>query len=168
MLIAPPQALISLLQPWSDFYNDSRLAETLVMFAHTAGLLVAGGIAVATDRQTLRAWRWEPANRRHHLDELTVLHRTVVINLSVTVVSGLLMLASDIETFWGSWIYWTKMGLVVLLLLNGARMVGIEKSLTGDAPSDSPRWITLRHSAAASLVLWLSTTLAGIALLNYA
>src|SRR3954467_3206929 len=109
MLIAPPEALIKLFEPWNKFYSDSKLAETLVQFAHTGALVVAGGIAIATDRSTLRAAKWSDAERRHHLSELAVLHRTVVAGLVITVISGLAMFASDVETFWGSWIFWVKM-----------------------------------------------------------
>jgi uncharacterized membrane protein len=168
MLIAPPDALLKLFEPWNKFYSDSQLTETVVQFAHTAGLVIAGGIAIATDRGTLRAAGWTDADRRHHLDETAVLHRTVVAGLAIIVVSGLAMLTSDLETFWGSWIYWVKMILVVLLLANGAQMLGIEKKLREDSSAGSPHWLRLRTSAIASLTLWLSVTLAGIALLNYA
>ena len=168
MLIAPPEALVKLFEPWNKFYNDSKFMETLVMFAHTGGLLVAGGVAIATDRGTLRSDKWTDAARQHHLDELAVLHRTVVAGLTIIVLSGLAMLTSDIETFWGSWIYWVKMVLVVLLLANGAQMLGIEKKLREDPAAASPQWKRLRTSAVASLTLWLSVTLAGLALLNYA
>src|SRR6266481_3574356 len=138
MLIAPPEALVKLFAPWNKFYSDSKLTETLVQFAHTAGLVVAGGIAIATDRGTLRAAKWTDADRRHHLDELAVLHRTVIAGLTIIVLSGLAMLSSDLETFWGSWIYWVKMFLVVLLLANGAQMLGIEKKLRADSAATSP------------------------------
>lgn len=168
MLIAPPEALVKLFEPWNKFYSDSKLTETLVQFAHTAGLVIAGGIAIATDRGTMRAGAWTDAARRHHLDELAVLHRTVVAGLTIIVLSGLAMLTSDLQTFWGSWIYWVKMGLVVLLLANGAQMLGIEKKLREDPSAGSPHWGRFRTSAMASLTLWLSVALAGIALLNYA
>jgi len=78
------------------------------------------------------------------------------------------MLASDFETFWGSWIFWTKMGLVLLLLINGARMLSVENGLAADSTGASPHWARLRVNALASITLWLATTLAGFALLNYA
>src|SRR5262249_31006791 len=129
MLIAPPEALVKLFEPWNKFYSDSKFAETVVMFAHTGALVVAGGIAVATDRSTLRASKWGEAALAHHLEELAVLHRVVVTGLVVTVISGLMMFAADVETFWGSWIFWVKMGLVAILLGNGALMMGVEKKL---------------------------------------
>jgi uncharacterized membrane protein len=168
MLIAPPAALVQLFEPWNKFYSDSKLTQTLVMFAHTAGLVVAGGIAIATDRLTLRARLWTDADRKHHLDELALLHRTVIAALTVTVLSGLAMLASDFETFWGSWIYWVKMLLVVILLINGAQMQSVEKKLAVDSTAGSPHWRRLRTSAIASITLWLSVTLAGLALVNFA
>jgi uncharacterized membrane protein len=168
MLIPPPDALVKLFKPWNDFYSDSKLAETIVMFGHTAGLVVAGGIAIATDRLTLRAKGWSDSDRRHHLAELAMLHRTVVAGLAIIVVSGLALLTSDLETFWGSWIFWVKMTLVVLLLANGAQMQAIEKKLAADPSATSPQWGRLRTSAVASITLWLSVTLAGLGLLNYA
>jgi uncharacterized membrane protein len=168
MLIPPPDALIKLFKPWNDFYGDSKLTETIVMFAHTGGLVLAGGIAVATDRLTLRARSWTDSDRQRHLVELGALHRTVVTGLVIIVLSGLAMLCSDLETFWGSWIYWVKMTLIVLLLVNGGQMVGIEKKLATDSAATSPHWARLRTSAAISITLWLTVTLAGVALLNFA
>jgi uncharacterized membrane protein len=168
MLIAPPAGLIKLFEPWNKFYSDSKLVETLVQFAHTAGLVVAGGIAIATDRMTLRAAAWTDADRRHHLGELATLHRTVIAGLTITILSGVAMLTSDLETFWGSWIYWVKMVMVVLLLANGAQMQKVEKKLAEDSSAASPHWARLRTNAIASITLWLSVTLAGIALLNFA
>lgn len=168
MLIAPPEFLVTLFHPWNKFYADSKLTETLVQFAHTTALVVAGGIAIATDRNTLRAASWADANRDHHLDELALLHGTVVAGLGVSVISGLAMFTADVETFWGSWIFWVKMALVAILLANGARMLGVENKLNADRAATSPHWGTLRTNAVVSITLWLTTTLAGLALLNYA
>ena len=168
MLIAPPEALVKLFAPWNKFYSDSKLTETIVMFLHTGAVVVGGGMAIAADRATLRAKAWGDAERRHHVVELANLHRVVVVSLTTTVISGLLMLASDFETFWGSWIYWTKMALVALLLINGARMLSVEKGLATDSSGASPYWGRLRGNAVMSITLWLATTLAGFALLNYA
>jgi uncharacterized membrane protein len=168
MLIAPPEALVKLFQPWNKFYSDSKLTETIVMFLHTGAVVFGGGIAIAADRSTLRAKNWGDSERRHHVAELSNLHRVVVGSLTVTIISGLLMLASDFETFWGSWIYWAKMALVVMLLINGARMLTVEKGLAADSSGASPYWGRLRSNAVMSITLWLATTLAGFALLNFA
>ena len=165
MLAAPP-ALVSLLEPWADFYGDSHLAQTLVTYAHVGGLLVGGGIAIATDRATLRMA--SDVDRRRHLMEVSQAHRVVVAALIVIVVSGLLLVTADVEAFWASPIYWTKLVLVALLLGNGARMRSIERSAATEPVPSSARWSALRGTAIASLVLWLATTLAGVALINYA
>ena len=168
MLIAPPEALVNFFQPWNKWYSDSKLTETIFMFIHAGGLVVAGGIAIATDRNTLRAHRWTDTNREHHLAELAMLHTTVVTGLVVTIVSGVIMFTTDIETYWGSWIFWVKMVLVAILLANGARMLAVEKKLRVNPAVTAPEWGTLRMNAISSIALWLVIAFAGIALINYA
>jgi uncharacterized membrane protein len=167
MLIVPPPGLVKLFEPWATFYNDSKLTETIVMFAHTGGIVIAGGIAIAADRGTLRASSRADDDRRRHLDELSLAHGAVIAGLVATVISGLLMLTSDLETFLGSRIFWIKMMLVVVLLANGLRMQRAEKRLRADGQVLLD-WSGLRSSAVASLLLWLTITLLGVALLNYA
>ena len=166
MLITPPASLVSLLQPWADFYNDSKLTETLVLFAHVGALVVGGGIAIAADRTTLRLN--SDVDRRRHVLDVLALHRTVLASLAVIVISGLLLLAADIETFWASWIYWAKMLLVVLLLINGWRMQRVEQVASTEAVVSAAHWSALRGTAMVSVALWLAVTFAGIALVNYA
>src|SRR3954466_12127392 len=121
-MIAPPQALVSMLQPWNEFYAHSKLAETIVVFLHIGGILLAGGLAVAADRGSLRAMKIAAGERHHYTRELASVHRWVLAGLTLVIISGLALLASDIETFFGSWIYWIKMALFVLLLINGLGM----------------------------------------------
>ena len=166
-MIAPPAALVALLKPWADFYSDSKAAETAVMFLHVGGLLLAGGLAIAADRHTLRAMRLAAGDRHGHLAELATVHRWVLSGLAVIVISGLGLLTADIETFWGSWIYWTKMGLVVVLLYNGFVMTRVERALTRDASETSPSWRKLHRVAVRSLLLWFVTAAVGVALVNY-
>ena len=70
------------------------------------------------------------------------------------------MAAADLETFLNSRLFWIKMGIVALLLMNGGLLVLAER-----APRRAARatrgWARLRLVSAASLVLWLSALLAG-------
>jgi len=167
MLITPPEALVNLLKPWADFYSHSKPAETVVTFLHIGGTLLAGGLAIAADRSSLRVLRLPAAQRTTQMKELAALHATVLGGLTIVVLSGLALLAGDLETFFGSWIYWTKMGLVVLLLLNGLVMTRVENGLAADASEASPHWRTLKRTSVSSMVLWFVITLAGVALVNF-
>ena len=166
-MIALPESIFDLLKPWSDFYSHSKGAETVVTFLHIGGLLLAGGLAIATDRGTLRTLRLAAAERGSHLRELAEMHRWVLTGLTVIVLSGLALLASDIETFWGSWIYWLKMSLVVCLLVNGWLMTRAETALATNADETSPHWASLRRQALTSLALWFAITALGAALVNF-
>jgi uncharacterized membrane protein len=165
-MIATPSSLVSLCQPWADFYSDSHLAQTLVTFAHVGGLVVGGGIAIAADRGTLRVS--SDVDRRRHLLDIEQIHRVVIASLVVVVLSGVLLFASDVDANWTSPIFWVKMALVVLLLGNGARMRRIETAATADTTPASAHWSALRGTAMTSVALWLAVTLAGVALINYA
>jgi hypothetical protein len=167
-MIAPPVFLVDLLKPWNDYYSHSAVAQTIVQFLHIGGLLLAGGLAIAADRHSLRAMRVEAAGRVGHLEELAAVHRWVLTGLGVVVVSGLLLLTADIEAFFGSWVYWVKMLLVILLLTNGWWMTRVEQQLRVDPSDGSPAWGRLHRVAVVSLVLWFTITLAGITLVNVA
>ena len=45
--------LASVVAPWADFYNGSRVAQSAVTFGHFGGMMTAGGFALAGDRATL-------------------------------------------------------------------------------------------------------------------
>src|ERR1051326_4185397 len=98
---ASSSALARLFEPWAHLYADSKLIATIVTFGHIAALLMAGGLAVATDRATLRALRLAAAERGRHLEDLSGVHRLVVGGLTLSVVTGILLFASDVETFIG-------------------------------------------------------------------
>ena len=165
-MIAPPSSLVSLAEPWASFYSDSHLAQTLVTFAHIGALVVGGGTAIATDRATLRMA--SDVDRRRHLLDVAQIHRVVIGSLGLVVISGILLFASDVEAHWGSPIFWTKMVLVVALLVNGARMQRIEKAAVAESVPPAAQWSAFRGTAIVSLILWLAITLAGVALINYA
>lgn len=161
-------ALTRALEPWAHLYADSKIVAMVVTFGHIASLLMAGGLAIATDRSTLRALRLAASERGRHLDELAGVHRLVVGGLALSVVTGLLLFASDVETFIGSWIFWAKMALVIVLLVNGYLMTRAERAVRGDSAGSSPSWAHLRRTALVSVGLWYVITLAGVALANIA
>lgn len=163
----PPESLVQLFKPWNDFYSHSKATETVVLFFHIGGLLLAGGLAIAADRGTLRALRTAIAERTVHVRELGAVHRWVLTGLTAVVLSGIALLTSDIETFFPSWLYWTKMAFVVLLLINGLMMTRVERDLARDASETSPYWRSLHRTAVTSLGLWFTITALGVALANF-
>jgi hypothetical membrane protein len=137
--------------------------RTLVVFAHVGGLVGAGGCAIAADRATLLAMSGHEAERLHQVEALAGTHRVVLLGLSFIVISGLLLFAADIDTFLYSRVFWTKMTLIALLLVNGAVLTSAERRASRGA---SDAWGRLRATAVASLTLWFLIAFAGVALTN--
>ena len=159
---------MDLAEPWAKAYSHSNVLATIVGFLHIAPIVVGGGLAIALDRATLRLRHEEPGARARHLVELGTAHRMVLGALALSFLSGLALFAADVETFFGSWIFWLKMGLIVLLLANGAMMTRAERALRVAGAGADRSWRRLRTLAITSLTLWLIVTLAGVALQNLA
>jgi len=156
---------VRLTGPWAQLYSESKLVSTSVVFAHLGGLLLGGGFAIAADRTTLRMARAGREARRSHLVELRAVHRPVIMGLSVTLVSGLLLLAADVEAFLPSPLFWLKMGLITVLLGNGLWLARTEEALRTHTEHPRQMWRRLRNGAKTSLVLWFGALLLGTALL---
>lgn len=155
--------MTDLLQTWGSFYANHAAIRTIVAFVHVGALIAGGGLAVATDRSVIGAALEDDWSRRTLLDTLHGTHRLVIVSLALIVVSGVLLFASDFETFLYSRFFWVKMGLVALLMLNGALLWRAERRAMG---GDHAAWRTLRVTAVASITLWFLTTLGGVALPN--
>lgn len=153
----------SLIESWSSLYANHAALRTAIEFTHIGGLVVGGGCAIAADLATLTAAREGVAARATELQLLTRTHRLVLVGLVALFASGAVLLAADLETYWYSRIFWLKMGLIVLLLVNGALLLRGERQARG---GDARAWTRLHHTATASLLLWFLTTLAGAALPN--
>lgn len=164
-----PAGLLTFLAPWKDLYSNSKEVDTAVVFVHVIALLFGGGAAVVADRATIRVKDFGSDAARRALADLRTSHRMVLIALSLSLASGLLLAASDLKTFLGSWIFGLKLALVALLVINGAILTRTETLLSapGITPPDTSRlWGRLHLSARASMVLWSSTVLVGVALVN--
>jgi hypothetical protein len=167
MQIEIPQTLIDLTAPWADFMKHSKLAKTIVLFLHIAPIVVGGGIAIGLDRLSLRLSVAGAPDRGRHLAELARTHNIVIYSLAVSILSGLALVAAEIDNFPTSWIFWVKMGFIVILLINGLRMKKVESSMALQGPSEAD-WRRLHSIAIASITLWLTITFLGVALSKYA
>jgi hypothetical protein len=167
--MGPPAALVQFVEPWSQLYGDSKLLPTLIVFAHVAALVFAGGLAVTMDRATLRAAHGPAEFRWRQLEELARAHRLVITGLGLSVVTGVLLFTADLETYFVSWIYWTKMSLIALLLINGYVMTKTETRIRlTPAAADERGWKRLRTTASVSILLWFAIAFAGVALVKAA
>jgi hypothetical protein len=155
--------LSHLLDSWTSLYANHAALRTAIEFTHIGGLVAGGGCAITADLATITAARESSATPTTLLQVLKRTHRLVVLGLVALVISGLLLLAADVETFLYSRIFWLKMGLMGLLLINGALMLRGERQVTRGEPR---AWARLHYTAVTSLVLWFLTTLAGAALPN--
>lgn len=156
--MTPPQ-LSGVLTWWSALFSDHHAVSVTVRFLHLAGLLVGGGTALSADRHLIAAVSQDAAARRAALALAGSSHRVVVPALALMSLTGVLMAAADLETFLNSRLFWIKMGIVGLLLINGAFLVLAERAAArGDGDGG---WARLRLVSAASLALWLMALLAG-------
>jgi hypothetical protein len=154
-----PAVIQSAIDSWADLYGNHQLVSVTVRYLHLAGLVVGGGTALAADRQVLRGARSGASMRSGVVSAVHAAHRVVVPALAVIVATGLAMTLSDTETFLVSPLYWSKMALVGLLLLNGLGLVAAGRAVAGERPRGW-RWLSL--TSAASLLLWLGTLFAGV------
>jgi hypothetical protein len=164
-------AVVRVAAPWSSLFGHSRPVEMATVGTHVLSMLVAGGLAIAHDRGTLRiSGSHAAAIRGHHLDELRAVHRPVVIALAVCMASGVALFASDVETYALSPTFWIKLGLIALLLVNALMMQSAERVMsvatvgvtaTGAATA---AWSRIRVSSIVSVALWASIVLVSIVL----
>src|SRR5207247_8555609 len=117
--VRQPLTMSNLLASWGSLYANHAALRTIIAFLHVGPLVAGGGSAIAADRSLLMAVRHDAESRRALLHTLRSVHRVVIASLVVLVVSGLLMFATDVDTFLYSRVFWIKMALVFLLLANG-------------------------------------------------
>jgi hypothetical protein len=158
-VLVPPPAAAGLVERWAHLYADSKALSAGVMFVHLAGVLLAGGLAIAADRASLLLPR-EPADEvLREIARLKTVHVWVLGGLGLVVATGVLQVLSDLSTYLTAWLFWTKMGLLALLLLNGWVRLRAEQAVeAGGAATHLARF---RRTSVVSLVLWFAVLLAG-------
>ncbi len=158
--MALPAFLAHAADAWAALYDGHHAVSVTVRFLHLSGLVVGGGTALAADRLGWRAARSGPEARSAALAALSGAHRVVLPALALVLVTGTLLTAADRETFLASRVFWAKLGLVALLLANGAALVAAERRVSrGD---DEGGWRWLRRASAASFALWLLVLYFGV------
>jgi len=153
-----PSFLAPVVESWAAFYGDHAMVSVTVRFLHLAGIVVGGGSAIAADRRTLRSIG-SGELRDAAVAELGAAHRVVVPALALVLATGVLMALSDRGTFFASPIYWSKMSLFALLLLNGGLLLVGERAYVAGRPTGAGM---LRAASGLSLLLWLSVLFAGV------
>ena len=151
---------MQILQQWTEanaFLNWLRESPSIwayptFFFLHTAGLVFTAGASIIINMRVLGAAPQLP------MAPLARFFRSVWIAFWLTVVSGVIMLAADLETKLANRLFPIKMLCVVaavaLTMLTRRRME--RTSATTSATSTSTRVL-----AAASLVCWLGAVAAG-------
>src|SRR5258708_1567607 len=136
-----------MVETWNSFYSTHAAIRTLVGFIHIIGLVAGGGCAITADLATIIHARDREAARSTQLHLLERTHAIVVGGLVALTLSGLLLFAADMPTYLPSRVFWIKMALLALLIVNGALMLAGEKR----AARGEPRaWTRLHHLAVAS------------------
>ena len=151
-------AVSQLVARWAHFYGHTRAVSATVTYVHLAGILAGGGVAVATDVAALRLSPGRVADWRGELDRLAAVHRWVVGGLALIFASGALLALTELDSFATSGVFWTKMGLVALLLGNGYARLRCEIALRQGAIA---RWAWFRRTSITSLALWFLILLFG-------
>ena len=160
------ETLEALVKPWAVFYSDSKPAEAAVLFAHVAGTLWGGGLAIAADRNVWKLRTAAVEERVRLLGEIDRLHVPVLIGLSLAAISGVLLTAADLKTFGTSPLWWGKMVAFALLLANGAWLQWQERRLRATPAVMDGKWPALRLASAISFTLWFTVALGGVFLMT--
>lgn len=158
------ETLVAAAKPWAAFYSDSKVAQGTLMFAHVAGMLWGGGLAIAADRALLKMRNAMAADRARLLAEVSRLHPSVIGGLALSALSGVLLFAADLETFATSPLYWGKIAAFALLLLNGRWLQVQERRLQKAPEKMAAKWGILSLASTFSITLWFVVTLGGVLL----
>ena len=75
-------AASGIVERWAHLYADSKALSAGIMFLHLAGVLGAGGIAIAADRAALLLPAEAGERLAHEIERLKAVHNWVIAGLS--------------------------------------------------------------------------------------
>jgi hypothetical protein len=169
--IVPDLATVdALAEPWQKLYAHSTIVATVVLFGHLAGLIVAGALTFTTESGALRLDPADDGECQRYLRAASPSRSAIALALGVAMVSGFLLFLADLEAFAVSRVFWTKMLLVVLLLVNAVVGSRLDARLLGENGATARHdvlWRRRRASAWATAVLWFALVLCGSALASH-
>jgi len=149
--------IVDILQQWSEnsaFFtwlreSSSIWAYPMVFFIHTLALVFTAGASVIIDARLLGAARRLP------IPPLSRLFKAIWIGITLTVVSGVVMLGTDVQTKLMNTLFPLKMLFVFAAIVLTAVL---RNRVASTESSASP---LVRVLAAASLVCWCGAIAAG-------
>jgi hypothetical protein len=151
--------MVGIVKWWSRYYGNHQIVSVAIRFTHLTALLLGGGTALFIDRQVLRAARRNAAGKQEALRALSSSHRLVVPWLVVVGITGAFMTAADTETFLNSRVYWIKMAVVALLVVNGVLLLAAENRAKEMDSRES--WARVVAVSTISFLLWVGALLMG-------
>ena len=125
-----------------------------ILFLHTLGLAMVAGVSIAMDLWILRGAA-SPAPLR-----LLGLTRTMWLGFGINLLSGLALLLAYAAKALTNWVFYLKMGLVLLGVYVAVRINREIATRDGDA-SVLAASFDLRRWAVASLAIWAAATVTG-------
>lgn len=160
------ETFIELARPWAKFYSRSDVAQAVLLFAHLAGMLWGGGLALSADRSVWKLRRASAEERARLLSEIARLHAPIITGIIISAISGVLMFTADLETYATAPAYWRKMVFFAFLLINGRWLQVQERRLQGTPATIPAKWNVLTIASTFSMILWFAVMLGGVLLMN--
>ncbi len=151
--------LAGVIYAWSGYYGNHPFVSVFVRFAHLSAIALGGGSALLTDLWVLKAKNAQLTEKESVFQSLRRIHGYVIPWIAVLVVTGILMTLADFDTFWNSRIYWIKMALVAMLIMNGVTLLLAEHRTRRIGLAAG--WRRLVRVSMISFILWITTLFAG-------
>jgi len=151
--------LASVITAWSSYYSDHQLLSVTIRFFHITGLVLGGGAGLWTDWRILRTAQTGTSEKEAVIKLLSRAHVYVIPWMIVLVGTGVLLTAADTAAFFVSRVFWVKISMVVLLVLNGIALLLLENRARQDGVNAV--WSKLVLTSFLSALLWQTTLFAG-------